>query len=205
MKRLVLFNGGLKSTFLAELAKREGEVVLCYCILNPEDEARKENLLELGASMFGIRGVVTVILPLFQSPPLEEVLLRMLYLILHAVPVAKQWQCDCIYHGLSQDDDARIIPVVDAYVKQLGALIELAQPLYNGKGIWLGNVAIETPLRRLDRARVIRLGNEWNIPWERTHSCSQNQHTHCGTCQNCLRRKYAFKREGHYDQTLYKE
>ena len=33
-RHLVLFNGGLKSTFLAELSKREGDTILCYFIQN---------------------------------------------------------------------------------------------------------------------------------------------------------------------------
>jgi len=92
---------------------------------------------------------------------------------------------------------------MDAYVKQLNSLIELGQPLYDGRGGWLGQVSFETPLRRLDRARVIRLGNEYFTPWELTHGCSQSVHVHCGECKNCLQRQNAFKREGHEDPTSY--
>ena len=199
MKTLVLFNGGLKDTFLATLAGREGEVLLCYFILNQRDRVRLVAVSRLAQTLqmpFRVYDLVS-------APPLEEVLLRMLYLMLHALPIAKERQCTCIYHGLSQDDDPRIVSVMDAYVKQLGSLVELAQPLYDGKGIWLGNVSIETPLRRLDRARVIRLGNEWAVPWEDTWSCQQNIKKHCGGCIGCQRRRRAFKREGHDDITPY--
>lgn len=201
MKRLVLFNGGLKSTFLAELAKREGEVMLCYFILGQRDRAK---LIRVTRSAQTLQ-IPFRVFDLIESPPLEEVLLRMLYLVLHALPIAKEKQCKCIYHGLSQDDDPRIVSVMDAFMKQLGALISLGQPLYDGKGFWLGNVEVETPLRRLDRPRIIRLGNEWSIPWEQTYSCSCDDNTHCGICQGCSRRRAAFKREGHDDPTLYKE
>jgi len=199
VKRLVLFNAGLKSTFLAALASREGEAILCYLILKPEDFHRLKMVKRL-AVIFG--------LPLFtysliQAPACKEILLRMLYLVLHVISTAKENQCKCIYHGLSKDDDSRVVPVLDAYVKQLNALVELAQPLYDGKGIWLGQIAVETPLRRLDRGRVIRLGNEWSIPWELTWSCDQNDLNHCGTCKGCKRRKEAFKSEGHDDPTVY--
>ncbi len=200
MKRLVLFNGGLKSTFLAALAQREGEAQLCYAMFTKED---KDQMVVMGARAMWFSELPLILLDLVGAPPLEEPLLRMLYLMLHALPYAKQEQCKCIYHGLSQDDDPRIVSVMDAYVKQLGALIELAQPLYDGKGIWLGQIEIETPLRRLDRPRVIRLGNEWNIQWDHTHSCSKDTRRHCGTCSNCLRRMDAFKREGHDDPTMY--
>lgn len=207
MKRLVLFSGGLKSTFLAALAAREGESVLCYFMFNQKD---RDRALAVDAFARRFSDNPLIMYDLVKAPPLEETLLRMLYLVLHVLPIAKAKQCKCIYHGLSQDDDPRIVSVVDAYVKQLGALIELAQPLYNGKGIWLGQIAVETPLRRLDRARVIRLGNEWNIPWELTLSCSDPHASalhcgtiHCGACNNCDRRKRAFKREGHDDPTIY--
>jgi len=199
MKRLVLFNGGLKSTFLAELAKREGEVLLCHFILQREDAIKS---LKLG-QLANILGLPLAIYSLIQSPPLKEVLLRMLYLVLHVLPIAKKFQCKCIYHGLSQDDDPRIVTVMDAYVKQLNALVQLAQPLYDGQGIWLGQVEVETPLRRLDRRRVIRLGNEWDVPWELTYGCCYSRRRHCGECANCLRRKAAFKQEGHEDPTTY--
>lgn len=201
MKTLVLFNGGLKDTFLATLAKREGEVMLCYFTLEYADEGRILPLVELACKL----GLPFSNCYLSGAPPLEEVLLRMLYFVLHALPIAKEQQCDRIYHGLSQDDDPRIVSVMDAYVKQLNSLIELAQPLYDGKGIWLGNVDVQTPLRRLDRARVVRLGNEWNVPWELTWSCANYKSQQCGLCVNCLRRRRAFKLEGHDDPTFYME
>jgi len=202
VKRLVLFNGGLKSTFLAELAKREGETMLCYFALN---EREHDQMLGIGARArwYDPSPVLRV---LTGAPPLEETLLRMLYLVLHAMPIAKEKQCECIYYGLSKDDDSRVVPILDAYVKQLNALALLAQPLYDGKGIWLGQIEIETPLRRLDRRRVIRLGNEWNVAWERSWSCEcvmTGRGNHCGECPGCLRRREAFRLEGHTDPTSY--
>lgn len=200
MKRLVLFNGGLKSTFLASLAGREGEAVLCHFMLNRRDRYRMEKTKQIAKFL----ELPLIIKDLIEAPPLGETLLQMLYLVLHALPIAKGEQCKCIYHGLSIDDDPRVVPVLDAYTKQLGDLIMLAQPLYDGKGIWLGQVEVETPLRRLDRPRVIRLGNEWSIPWELTFSCKLFKiSNHCGICPDCLRRKNAFKREGHDDPTFY--
>ncbi len=201
MKRLVLFNGGLKDTFLAELAKREGGVVLCHLILYPPNATRLLKLEQLAHKL----ELPLVTYSLIQAPPLEETLLRMLFMVLHAIPIAKEKQCKCIYYGLSKDDDPRVVPILDAYVSQLNALTLLAQPLYDGKGIWLGQIETETPLRYLDRRRVIRLGNEWDIPWALTFSCERASRMHCGTCLSCLRRKEAFKLEGHIDSTAYRK
>jgi hypothetical protein len=196
-----LFNGGLKDAFLAALAGREGEAVLYFLIRKHEDFLKLDKVMKLATAL----NLPLITHSLVQSPLCKEVLLQMLYLVLHALPIAKREQCKCIYHGLSKDDDPRVVPVLDAFTKQLGDLIVLGQPLYNGKGFWLGSVEIETPLRRLDRARVVRLGNEWNIPWELTWSCNKNAVVHCGTCPGCLYRKDAFKQEGHDDPTVYEE
>ena len=129
MKRLVLFNGGLKSLFLAELAKREGEVILCYIVIG--FATREDRTEQVSASATRL-DLSLEIITLVESPPLEEVLLRMLYLTLQVLPIAKRESCKEIYHGLSQDDDPRIIKVIDPFVKQLNDLIVLAQPLYDG-------------------------------------------------------------------------
>lgn len=201
IRHLVLFNGGLKSTFLAALAKREGETILCYFILDGKDKQRLPNVIHL-AEMFDLK---LILKDLTLAPLLSETLLHMLYLVLHALPIAKEYYCDCIYHGLSRDDDRRIVRVMDAYVKQLNSLIELAQPLYDGKGHWLGQVSLETPLRCLVRGQVIRLGNEYQVSWELTNSCETPGDIHCGLCKACRRRKRAFLQEGHNDPTRYKE
>lgn len=202
MKTLVLFNGGLKDTFLATLAKKEGKAILCYLVLKDADKSR----LKLVTYLADTLGLPLVVLNLHGSPPLEEVLLRMLYLVLHVLPVAKAKQCGRIYYGLSKDDDERVVPIMDSFVLKLNDLVVMSQPLYDGEGFWLGQVEIEAPLRRLDRARVIRLGNEYSVPWELTHSCSQNAvgTLHCGLCAKCIRRRVAFKREGCEDLTRYR-
>lgn len=150
-KTLVLFNGGLKSVFLAALAKHEGEAVLCYIDSEQEQAATRTRVAQLAEHL----GMVLLIVPLPAAPPLRETLIQMLYLTLHALPYAKSEYCKCIYHGLSQDDDPHVVGVLDQYVKQLGDLIMLAQPLYDGKGGWLGSVELETPLRRLDRGKSV--------------------------------------------------
>ncbi len=198
---LVLFNGGLKSTFLAELARREGVAILYYVLRTDRDSIRMEKIANL-AQTFNLELSVNDLRP-FRT---HETLLDLLYLVLAALPYAKKRYCNCIYHGLSRDDDPAIVRVMDAYVKQLNSLIELGQPLYDGKGGWLGQVSLETPLRRLVRGQVIRLGNEYSTPWELTHSCTnQRQPTdHCGVCKGCLRRQRAFRQEGHEDPTIYR-
>jgi len=202
VSRVVLFNGGLKSTFLLALAQREGIAIPCHIILTKEDKQEEylERLTQI-ASQLQTQTICHVLLP--EAPPLHEPLLHMLYLVLHSMPIAKANYATCIYHGLSSYYKCTITPVVDNFVKQLSTLIELGQPMYDGVGGWLGQVEFETPLRYLDRRRVIRLGNEYRVPWELTNSCQISHIRHCGICPGCERRKRAFREEGTIDPTHY--
>lgn len=50
---------------------------------------------------------------------------------------------------------------------------------------------------------VIRRGEEYNVPWELTCSCSDPGPNHCGECGSCLERARAFKRAGIEDPATY--
>jgi 7-cyano-7-deazaguanine synthase in queuosine biosynthesis len=199
MKQLVLFNGGLKSLFLAELMKREGEVVLCYLQLQEKQGFDLRKIESLAKQL----NLDLLIKPIMASPPLKEVLLHLLYLILWSLPIAQKINCRKIVHGISADDGPWGKDNLDAYLEKLGHLINMAQPLYDGKGHWLGDIEIETPLRQLNRQQVIRLGNRWNIDWGFTHSCSQRQFIHCGDCEECRRRLKVFRQEKCEDPAPY--
>jgi 7-cyano-7-deazaguanine synthase in queuosine biosynthesis len=199
MRKLVLFSGGLKSLFLANFAKREGEVVLCYLKLGVKNGPPERKLSKLAKEL----QLPLLKIPIEQTPLLEEPLLRMLYLIFTVLPIAKHYHCHSITHGISLDDDKRIQKILDQYMSQLNDLVMLAQPTYDGKGHWLGNVEIETPLRQLQRTDIIRLGQNWQLDWSLTHSCSEKLNMHCGECVNCEKRKKAFRDEKIEDPTIY--
>lgn len=197
MRRLILFSGGLKSLFLTVLAKKEGTVHLLYL----DDTSPTQRVAVLQAAEY--LEVPLTILSIESCPPLAEPLLRLMFFILWALPTAHERSCKTIYYGLSRDDDPRVATSLEPFVKHAQAMIELAQPMYDGRGIWLGTVEVETPLRRLRREHVIRLGNQWNVAWEHSRSCSHPTANHCGQCFGCRRRRKAFITEGKHDPTLY--
>lgn len=68
-------------------------------------------------------------------------------------------------------------------------------------------VEIAAPLARMRKADVIRLGDSFDVPLERTLSCmspiDEHQPVHCGLCSKCRERRDAFAAAGVEDHTLY--
>ncbi len=202
MRRLVLCSGGLKSTYLAAVAKKEGEVVLLFYnygqVNNVQEEKAACRLAEyynLPLSICGLLGY----------PPVKETLLRFFYFVFQALPMAQKLKCHMIYHGLSFDEEKLLIDnrEIEPFIKAFQALFVTAQPRYGERGHWQQPVELETPLRRIHVEHVLRLGNEWNVPWEQTWSCEQNGKYHCGECFPCRRRYRSFVRESGQDNTRY--
>lgn len=68
-------------------------------------------------------------------------------------------------------------------------------------------IVLETPLRGMSKAEIVKLGKKYGIPWSETKSwsCYEGGELHCGTCSSCRARKGAFTRARVPDPTEYKE
>ena len=53
-------------------------------------------------------------------------------------------------------------------------------------------IRIETPLIDFSYAQMIKLGQRFEIPWERTHTCEAHAGASCGRCPSCKARAQAF-------------
>ena len=67
-------------------------------------------------------------------------------------------------------------------------------------------IGIEAPFAHRDKADVIRLGRELDVPLELTLSCMQpREGVHCGRCSKCRERIDAFRQAGGADPTRYRK
>jgi len=202
MRSLVLLDGGIQSTFLAVEAAKESETLLLF-IDHGQESLEGEWDAASATANFCNSKLMSVRTEGF--PPLEG-LFKVLCLVLHAMPVARKERCRVIYHGLDKDD----IPMYtdpntsEEFIEHLCSLLNLAYPKYDKRGIWLGDIRVEMPLRMLHLGQIIRLGNEWEIPWVETRSCIRQSKLHCGVCAGCVKRKEAFTKEGSVDPTTYR-
>jgi 7-cyano-7-deazaguanine synthase len=66
-----------------------------------------------------------------------------------------------------------------------------------------GDIRIETPLIRMSKAEIVRLGVELAAPFQLSWSCYQNSEEACGNCDSCRLRLQAFQRAGVADSIAY--
>lgn len=207
MKRvLVLSSGGLKSAFLLGLATREGEVVSLF-VDSGHATTRQEFVAAKSLANYYKIKLITKSMhpPLLWTTPL----MNLLALLCIAIPVAREEKCHTIYYGFDMDCWVRVpelasYELMEHFYTNLRSLVLSIQPMYDGKGGYLGKVDVELPLYRLREQHVVRLGIDYGIQWVLTWSCLRPGVVHCGVCLKCLQRKRAFKIEGHVkDITTY--
>ncbi len=66
-------------------------------------------------------------------------------------------------------------------------------------------IEIVTPLIDLKKTEIIQLGNQLQVPWEKTWSCYQGEKLACGVCDACKLRLNAFDELGLSDPLAYRE
>lgn len=62
---------------------------------------------------------------------------------------------------------------------------------------------IVAPFVHLSKTDIVKLGNDLQVPFERTWSCYNGRDLHCGKCGTCVERKEAFSQAGVDDPTTY--
>ena len=66
-----------------------------------------------------------------------------------------------------------------------------------------GDITVETPLIRMRKHEIVRLGFELHAPLDVTWSCYQGTREACGECDSCRLRLNAFEAAGHTDRIPY--
>ena len=70
------------------------------------------------------------------------------------------------------------------------------EAIYIGSG---KKVSVEAPLSGMFKRDVIKLGLEYNLPFEKTWTCYNNGDVACGKCCACVDRKKGFLENNHED------
>jgi 7-cyano-7-deazaguanine synthase len=64
-------------------------------------------------------------------------------------------------------------------------------------------VSLNRPFSSLNKADIVKLGDELGVPFEQTWSCYKGGQVHCGVCGTCVERREAFQLTGVTDPTIY--
>jgi 7-cyano-7-deazaguanine synthase len=114
----------------------------------------------------------------------------------YAVGLAESWEYDAVSIGVHGGDHA-IYP--DCRATFFEGFVQAAA--YGTHR----NIKVLTPLLRLNKTEIVRLGARLKAPLEMTWSCYKGGVRHCGKCGTCVERREAFKLAGVKDHTLYEE
>jgi 7-cyano-7-deazaguanine synthase len=112
-----------------------------------------------------------------------------------AASIALSKNCERIYYGAHADDAAG-----NAYPDCSQAFNDaMNKAVYEGSG---GVLKLEAPFVGVNKAEVVKIGLELNVPYELTWSCYEGGDKPCGECGTCRDRIAAFEANGVKDPIL---
>src|SRR5579884_3017644 len=117
----------------------------------------------------------------------------------HFLSVAVSWAevlgAEKILIGAVEQDSSGYPDCRPAYYEAFNQLIR--------QGTRNGNIEVLTPLIRLRKSEIVRLGLELGAPFDLTWSCYQDGNIACGVCESCVLRLRAFEAAGVPDPISY--
>lgn len=221
MKGLVLLSGGIDSTTCLALALQECEHVEAISFLYGQKHVRELTAAENISTYFTVPYQMIRLPNIFggfgstlmdpdkvnphltyeelresEGPSPTYVPYRNGNLLSLASTVALVKGLDLLYFG-AHADDAHNWAYPDCTPEFIGAM---ANAVHIGSYMKL---RLKTPLMWLDKASIIKLGAELDVPFDLTYSCYEGGELHCGLCPTCVARKEAFSLAGVGDPTKY--
>ncbi|MDF2958062.1 MAG: 7-cyano-7-deazaguanine synthase [Candidatus Alkanophagales archaeon MCA70_species_1] len=131
-----------------------------------------------------------------ETPP-TWVPCRNLILLSLASAYAEVLRAHAIFTGFNAEEAASYPDNSEDFVERFNATLEFAVASFSKPPV------VITPLVKLLKPQIVKLGMEVGAPLELTWSCYLGGERHCGVCESCVRRKNAFKAAGVEDPTDY--
>ncbi len=219
-KAVVLLSGGLDSTTVLYLARREGYELYALSFLYGQLHDRELNCARWHAAHVGVKKHYEVDLSFTawdtsaltnesqtieagdlqrtQTPNTYVPARNMVFLSI-AASIAESVGARYIYIGVSEAD-------YSGYVDCRAAFIEAMQHAINeGTERKLSHgmpIEIRAPFLHQTKAQELLLGKELEVDYAHTWSCYRGGATPCGQCDSCLLRARAFREAGMTDPLL---
>ena len=220
-RAVVLLSGGMDSCVCAALAARdyaaaalhvsygqrtedrERQAFLAICQrLNIHEKllVRNEALRAIGGSALTDENIAVpvgnaVSHAIGHDIPVTYVPFRNAHFLAAAVSWAEVLGAEKVFIGAVEQDSSGYPDCQPAYYEAFNRVIKA--------GTKEGIVEIATPLIRLRKAEIVRLGLELGAPFDLTWSCYSRQDRACGVCDSCVLRRRAFSAAGARDPIPY--
>jgi 7-cyano-7-deazaguanine synthase len=217
-RAVVLLSGGMDSCVCATLAARDFEAAALHVSYGQRTEERERRAFDGICDRLGIRRRLVVrnqalreiggsaltdssiAVPqangsIGNSVPITYVPFRNAHFLAAAVSWAEVLGADKVFIGAVEQDSSGYPDCRPEYYRAFNEVIRA--------GTREGRIEITTPLIRLRKAEIVRLGLELGAPFDLTWSCYSRQDRACGVCESCVLRLRAFQAAGVPDPIPY--
>jgi 7-cyano-7-deazaguanine synthase len=216
-RAVVCLSGGMDSTVCAALAARDFDAYALHFSYGQRTEARElesaetlafQQFLPLRMDLFRIiggsaltdTGIAVPEAPAEESSigmevPVTYVPFRNAHFLAAAVSWAEVLDARTVLIGAVEQDSSGYPDCRPAYYDAFNALVQL--------GTKDGEIRVETPLIRMRKTEIVRLGVELGAPLHLSWSCYSGDRVACGVCESCVLRLRAFREAGKADPIPY--
>jgi 7-cyano-7-deazaguanine synthase len=227
-RAVVCLSGGMDSTVCAALAARDYESYGLHFSYGQRTEARELAAARAVASAVGLRELLELKTELFrkiggsaltdtsiavpeaaaeaaadtsqrtgQNVPVTYVPFRNAHFLSAAVSWAEVLGANTVFIGAVEQDSSGYPDCRPAYYDAFNQLIRT--------GTRDGQITVVTPLIRLRKSEIVRIGVELGAPLHVSWSCYSGETEACGVCESCALRLRAFAEAGAVDAIPYRQ
>jgi 7-cyano-7-deazaguanine synthase len=223
-KAVVCLSGGMDSTVCAALAARDYDSYGIHFSYGQRTEAHELQSARDVAAAVGLKKLLELKMDLFRQiggsaltdssiavpdadamektaerrgsdVPVTYVPFRNAHFLSAAVSWAEVLGAQTVFIGAVEQDSSGYPDCRPAYYDAFNRLIR--------EGTKDGEIAVVTPLIRLKKAEIVKLGVELGAPYHVTWSCYSGETEACGVCESCALRLRAFREAGAVDPIPY--
>jgi len=223
-KAVVCLSGGMDSTVCAALAARDYDSYGIHFSYGQRTEAHELQSARDVAAAVGLKKLLELKMDLFRQiggsaltdnsidvpdadamektaerrgsdVPVTYVPFRNAHFLSAAVSWAEVLGAGTVFIGAVEQDSSGYPDCRPAYYDAFNRLIR--------EGTKDGEIAVVTPLIRLKKAEIVKLGVELGAPYHVTWSCYSGETEACGVCESCALRLRAFREAGAVDPIPY--
>ena len=220
-KAVLCLSGGMDSCVCAALAAKTHEVYALHFSYGQRTEARELRSAEAIAELTGAAQLLHLKIDLFRQiggsaltdaaiaipraeaeaigseVPVTYVPFRNAHFLSAAVSWAEVLGAKTVLIGAVEQDSSGYPDCRPAYYETFNQLVRT--------GTREGDIRVETPLIRMRKSEIVRLGVEVGAPFHVSWSCYASEHEACGVCDSCVLRLRAFRDAGTTDPVPYAE
>ena len=220
-KAVLCLSGGMDSCVCAAIAARDHDVYALHFSYGQRTEARELQAAQEVARLTGAKEFMPLKVDLFRriggsaltdatiavpvashdesqigaEIPVTYVPFRNAHFLSAAVSWAEVLGAKTILIGAVEQDSSGYPDCRPAYYDAFNELIRM--------GTREGDIRVETPLIRMKKSEIVRLGVELGAPLHVSWSCYSGEQEACGICDSCVLRLRAFREAGTRDPIPY--